>query len=78
VLERKGNINEALANYQEAATLDPNNSEAHYNLGLIFLRHWQPRMAIRHLERVLQISPGFLLAQKNLIKAKKMLEAQNK
>ena len=48
---RMGNLKRALDQYQIAAKLRPNWAEAHYNIGLIYLRQKNYAAARKHAKR---------------------------
>jgi len=52
--------------YAEAVRIDPNDADAHYNLGLALVREGKTQDAIRHLETTLKLNPGFQRARRAL------------
>lgn len=73
--EKAGLTDLAAANYQRALTLDPNNIEAHYNLGLVLVRQWRLGEAISHFATILRLDPTHSKARQNLEKAQRLLAA---
>lgn len=47
---------EAVSSFTQAAQLDPNSWQAHYNLGVSYLEGGQPRSALTALEQALQLN----------------------
>ena len=73
--EKMGMPDLAATNYRRALEFDPNNIEAHYNLGLVMLRQWRLAEAVSHFVYTLQIDPTNLRAQQNLERAQRLLAA---
>ena len=65
-LQTIGREDEALANYTEAARLNPDFAEAHNNLGNILLKRERLEEAQASYERALAINPGLVQAHFNL------------
>lgn len=65
-LQTIGKEDEALANYIEAARLNPDFAEAHNNLGNIFLKRERLEEAQNSYERALTINSGLIQAHFNL------------
>lgn len=72
----QGDITNALASYQKALQLAPNDADVHYNLGLAYARLGAPTQAEEHYRKALELSPdypevhnnlGLLLQRKNKI-----------
>jgi tetratricopeptide (TPR) repeat protein len=53
----QGKAQDAIAHYEEALRVDPDSTEAHYNLGAVSAKLGRPEDAIRHYEEVLRINP---------------------
>jgi superkiller protein 3 len=66
VLERAGNREEAMAHYEQALRLKPENAETHYNLGLALVQEGRMQDAIAQYEQALQLQPGYAEAHNNL------------
>ena len=73
--EKMGMPDLAATNYRRALEFDPNNIEAHYNLGLVMLRQWRLAEAVSQFVYTLQIDPTNLRAQQNLERAQRLLAA---
>ena len=65
-LKNRGQIPEAIEQYQQALQIKPDFAEAHYNLGNILLDLGQVPEAIRHYEQALQSNPVYPEAHYNL------------
>ncbi len=52
--------------YQTAIKLDPNNEEAHYNLGVRYTLETQYKKAEKHLRQAIEIDPKYALAYAEL------------
>ena len=57
LLFQQGQMDEALAEFQQAIEVNPWNATAHGNIGVVFLRRGQPEEALRWFERALEIDP---------------------
>jgi tetratricopeptide (TPR) repeat protein len=64
--EQGGNLNQAFSDYQAAATKDPNNKYAHYDLGYIYQQRNDTQDATTEYDKVLQLDPTFTRAIYNL------------
>ena len=53
-----GKLDDAAIQYQKAIQKDPKLGEAHYRLGMVFLRKNQPILAYRELQRAVDLMPG--------------------
>jgi tetratricopeptide (TPR) repeat protein len=71
-----GRIPEAIDQLHEALRLNPNNAEAHANLGLALLESGKPRESIPEFEAALRLKPEFKLAADNLHRAQAQLSSQ--
>jgi len=65
-LLKKGSVEEAIAHFQKALQILPDNSEADYNLGNALFKKGSVDEAIAHFQRALQIKPDFAEAHNNL------------
>jgi spermidine synthase len=63
---RAGQWQEALASFKEALRLDPDNADAHANLGNVFLMQGQIKEAIAQYEEALRIRPDDAKLRANL------------
>ena len=66
VLDKKGQLNEAIHRYQEAIRLKPDYAEAHYNLGTALGRKGQIDEAISQLQEAIRLKPNYAEAHYNL------------
>jgi protein O-mannosyl-transferase len=62
----KGNMEQALANYQLAAKMRPNFAEAHYGIGLVYERLKDFESAATAYQLALRHKPGYAAAAKKL------------
>lgn len=74
--EKTGLTDQAVGTYRKAIALDPNNIEAHYNLGLVMVRQWRLTEAIHQFTTTLKIDPAHIKARQNLEKAQRLLSAR--
>ncbi len=59
-LRRLGRMSEAMAAYDDAIEADPDNADAHNDLGVLLCDHAsQPAEACRHFDRALALRPAF-------------------
>ena len=65
-LLKKGSVDEAIAHFQKALQIIPDNAEAHYNLGSALLKKGSVDEAIAHFQKALQIKPDYVEAHNNL------------
>jgi protein O-mannosyl-transferase len=65
-LARAGNLEEAMAHYEEALRMRPDDAETHYNVGLTLAQLGQMQEAIAQYEQALQIKPDYAEAHNNL------------
>jgi len=63
---QKGQTEEAIVQYREAARINPANSEVHNNLGLTLLQKGQAEEAIAHFREALRINPAYSEVHSNL------------
>jgi tetratricopeptide (TPR) repeat protein len=68
-LLKKGSVDEAIAHYQKALQIKPDNAEVCYNLGNALLKKGNVDEAIAHYQTALQIKPDYVEAHNNLGKA---------
>ena len=66
LLMRKGQLNEAIVQSQEALRIRPDDADAENNLGLAYLQLGNEREAVTHFESSLKDSPNNLNARTNL------------
>jgi protein O-mannosyl-transferase len=66
LLEGKGQLDEAIRQYQEALRLNSDNAEARNNLGSAFTKKGQGDEAIRQLQEALRLNPDIAVAHNNL------------
>ncbi len=65
-LARSGRLDEAIAAFREALSIEPRYTTAYYNLGLSLLEKQEPREAAEALETAVSLSPENALAQRAL------------
>ncbi len=65
-LDKKGQTDEAISQYQEAIRLAPGFAEAHYNLGVALDKRDQTDEAIRQYQEAIRLKPDYAEAQNNL------------
>jgi protein O-mannosyl-transferase len=65
-LAQKGQVDEAISEYQKALAIDPNNAEACYNLGYTLAQQGQVDEAIIQFQQALAINPNLAEASFNL------------
>ncbi len=65
-LDKKGQIDEAIRQYQEALRLKPDYADAHYNLGIALAKKGQIDEAIRQFQEALRLKPDYAEAHYNL------------
>ena len=66
LLFQRGQINEAIRQFQEAIRLKPDYAEAHNNLGVALVRKGQIDEAIRQYQEALRLKPDYADAHNNL------------
>ena len=59
-------MDEAIAQYQKALEINPNDAEAHYNLGIALLQKGQVDEAMVQFQKALEINPNYAEAHNNL------------
>jgi tetratricopeptide (TPR) repeat protein len=65
-----GNYSEALEHFNRTLSMNKNNSEALYNIGLIYEHQHLREEAQKMFERALALNPGYKLAQGHLNRLK--------
>ena len=65
-LDQKGSLDEAIAHYQKALKINPDNVDARNNLGNALRQKGRVDEAIAHYQKALQIKPGYAEAHYNL------------
>jgi protein O-mannosyl-transferase len=65
-LFQKGQLDEAVVQYQKALEIDPNYAEAHNNLGAALFQKGQLDEAVVQYQKALEIDPNFVEAHSNL------------
>jgi Tfp pilus assembly protein PilF len=66
VFLQNGNVDGAIAEYQNALQINPNVAEAHYNLGVAFLQTGKVDDALNQFQAALKINPAFAAASVTL------------
>jgi Flp pilus assembly protein TadD len=62
-------VDEVMTQYQKALEINPNITEAHNDLGVIFAQKGQMDDAIAQFQEAVRLNPGDSNAQNNLAKA---------
>jgi Flp pilus assembly protein TadD len=65
-LFQKGQLDEAVAQYQKALKINPNYAEAHSNLGAALFQKGQLDEAVAQYQKALKINPNYVEAHSNL------------
>src|SRR5271165_7066186 len=65
-LFQKGQLDDALAQYEKAVEIDPNNAAAHINLGNAFFQKQQLDEAVAQFQKAVEINPNDAEAQYDL------------
>jgi protein O-mannosyl-transferase len=68
-LEKKGQTDDAIRQYQEAIRLKPKNADAHYNLGNSLVKKGELDEAIRQFQEAIRLNPEYADAHNNLASA---------
>jgi tetratricopeptide (TPR) repeat protein len=66
LLRRKGQLDEAIAHFQKALEIQPDNARVHNNLGNALLQNGQLDEAIAHFQKALEIQPNLAVVHDNL------------
>jgi Flp pilus assembly protein TadD len=61
-----GRTDEAIVHYRKALGLNPNNADAHNNLGILLAKMGRTDEALAHFRKALEIRPEAIGALKNL------------
>jgi len=64
--DKKGRLDEAIAEYKRALAIDPNYAKSHYNLGIIYVNKSMFDEAISEFKKALTIDPNYVEAHCNL------------
>jgi protein O-mannosyl-transferase len=72
-LLQKGQVDEALEQFQKALEINPNYAQANYNLGVALFQKGELDEAIAQFQEVLRLKPDFSSAQDNLAKAQALM-----
>jgi len=78
LLARRGKHSEAISQLTVAVRLRPESAEVHNNLGLLLLMTGQPEKSLPHFSAALRLKPGLAIAQDNLTRAQKQIDARSK
>jgi protein O-mannosyl-transferase len=66
VLREKGNVDEAIAHYNEALKIKPHLAQAYYDIGLALCHEGRMDEGIAQFQQALQFNPGYAEAHNNL------------
>jgi tetratricopeptide (TPR) repeat protein len=65
-LDKKGQIDEAISQFQAAIRLNPNHADVHYNLGVAFYQRGRTAEAIGQFQEAIRLKPDHAPAHNNL------------
>jgi len=65
-LDQKGQVDEAMVQYQKALEINPHYADPHFNLGVALAQKGQVDEAMAHFRKVLEINPNYAEAYYNL------------
>ncbi|PYQ97833.1 MAG: hypothetical protein DMF96_13040 [Acidobacteria bacterium] len=68
---RQGRLKEAARQFEHLAAIEPDNADAHTNLGVVFLTEGARDLAAREFRAALQLSPDHALAREGLRKVER-------
>ncbi len=68
ILQKSGQLSQAIECYQKAIEIDPNYTEVHANLGGIYAQQKQWKKSIVHYQKAIDLNPKFAGAYRNLAK----------
>jgi Flp pilus assembly protein TadD len=68
---REGRLDQAIRQFERLVVIDPDNADAHTNLGAIFLTQGADARAEREFGAALDISPDHALAREGMRKLKR-------
>jgi tetratricopeptide (TPR) repeat protein len=66
ILRQKGQVDEAIVQYQKALEIDPGYANAHYNFGNALFQKGRMDEAMEHYQKALEIQPQYAEAHNNL------------
>lgn len=78
MLTRQGRYPDAISQLNEALRLDPNSAEVHNDLGIALVMSGHPQESVAHFSTAIRLKPDLTVAQDNLKRAQKELEAAQK
>jgi Flp pilus assembly protein TadD len=78
MLARQGKLVEAAEQLNELLRLNPDNAEAHNNLGLVFLSSGKLEESVREFSTALRLKPDLRVATGNLQHAQAQINARKK
>lgn len=73
-LFQKGQVNEAVEQFQKALEIKPKDTEARNGLGVALAQKGKLNEAISQFQEVLRVRPDFSPAQNNLARARALLQ----
>ncbi len=62
----KGLFNRAIKAFKSSLDINPNDEEAHFNLGLIYMEIRMPEKALKEFQEALRINPDNLLVKEKI------------
>ncbi|MEK6750091.1 MAG: tetratricopeptide repeat protein [Pseudomonadota bacterium] len=64
--ERNGNYKDALNRFNTMLVVDPNNAEAHYRIGLLYVTKNEPQKALKYMKKATELAPKNIRLSINL------------
>ncbi|MDH4274617.1 MAG: tetratricopeptide repeat protein, partial [Gammaproteobacteria bacterium] len=64
--ERAGNYKDAMNRFNTMLVVDPNNAEAHYRIGLVYVAKNDPQKALKYMKKATDLSPKNIRLSINL------------
>ncbi|PIR01759.1 MAG: hypothetical protein COV66_00150 [Nitrospinae bacterium CG11_big_fil_rev_8_21_14_0_20_45_15] len=77
IFGKTGRYPQAIVEFEKALQHDPSLFQAHYNLGMAYLATRHPDKAESAFREALRLNPNFALAQKGILRTKKLQETLN-
>lgn len=60
-----GEFDQALASYKKANQINPDNADLHTSMGSLYVYMNKPQLAVKHLEKALELNQNLMLAHSN-------------